>query len=993
MSNQVQDQATEELALRAFNKVHNPDNSTSERDALDILGTLSSPSTVRDKDKSTLLHYACYNGWYRVTKELIKHLCDPNSEDDTGTIPLHLACRSNNLDLVKYLVLKKHCDPNIRNSLGLVPLHNAASVGCLDIAKYLIEEKQCSSTPTDKDGMTPLHFASHNGHLHVVKYLVEERKCNAACVTSDYFTAPLHLACQNGHLDVAKYLVEEKHCKPTSLNGDGFQSLHLACQNGHLNLAKYLIEEQQCYPDCYNLSYKFLHWTPLHLACASGHLKVAKYLIEIKKCNPSCKDNDGLTPLHLASRNGHLNVVKYLITEQHCDPACKKKNGCSPLHSACQNGHIDVSKYLIEEQRVHPTCISVTKWTPLHLACDEGHLDLVRYLVDERHCDPHSKTYHGDSPLSLAYKSRHLQLIVYLVKECMCSALDSGITLTDHVVKNHAEIALFLVTSSNLTYQPINIEVKNTLMFHPAFKVYVVGHESAGKSTFIKAIRSHLKGDAYWITKHFKWFVERKMSDVFPPTAGIVPVHVQSYSQPQSRIIMYDFAGKTEYHSSHAAFLENITSSQGSLVMIVFDLSKNLRECVFEVQYWMSFTDIQFKKVHHQSHPILIVASHADIVKSQGEIPDNKAKQVLDMAFGTRNISYDIVVADCKVEISDGVNTVSAKILSLYHIYYKEFNVSIQDHFLKYVLRKDQVHRSVASKFMDVKSLICTKQNILDDSGLIPTENDELSCHLTTLSENGELLFLRSKDINKCWVIFNVDFLLGEMNSTLFAPDSLMQLSNNTGVVSLTDIKTVFPNHDPQILARIMTHLELCCEINESEAKLISRDEERFSRSTEVETYYFFPALVSTEMLLEDSIILISHYKCGWQYQRVNDYQFITSRFTHTMLTKLITEFLTLECENVHQSKATQRMCTVWKTGIQWQNSYGIQAVVKVVDITVLVEVGCLERREDCLHYRSKLIEAIVQVKQKSLGATEMREFLIEPEELSTETETIDRKG
>ena len=41
----------------------------------------------------------------------------------------------------------------------------------------------------------------------------------------------------------------------------------------------------------------------------------------------------------------------------------------------------------------------------------------------------------------------------------------------------------------------------------------------------------------------------------------------------------------------------------------------------------------------------------------------------------------------------------------------------------------------------------------------------------------------------------------------------------------------------------------------------------------------------------------------------------------------------------------------------------------------------------------SKLIEDIVQVKQKSLGATEMREFLIEPEELSTETETIDRKG
>ena len=956
MSNQVQDQVKEHLALRAFNKLH----------------------------------------------KLIKKLCDPNSEDDTGTIPLHLACRSDNLDLVKYFVLKKHCDPNKQNSLGLVPLHNAATAGRLDIVKYLIEEKQCSYTPIDNNGMTLLHFACHNGHLHVAKYLIEEWKCNPACVTNDYFTQPLHLASQSGHFDIAKYLVEEKHCKPTSLNGDGFQSVHLACQNGHLNLAKYLIDEQQCYPDCYNLSYKFLWWTPLHLACANGHLKVAKYLVEVKKCNPSCEDSDGLTPLHLASRNGHLNVVKYLITEQHCDPACKKKNGCTPLHSACQNGHIDVSKYLIEEQRIHPTCKSDNYWTPLHLACDKGHLDLVRYLVDERHCDPHLKTYHGDSPLSLAYKSRHLQLIVYLVKECMCSALDSGITLTDYIVKNHAEIALFLVASCNLADQPINIEVKNNLLFHPTFKVCVVGHESAGKSTFIKAIRSHLEsGPMSLVNQLIKGSFEIKMSDVFPPTAGIISVHVQSYSPPQRHITMYDFAGRTEYHSSHAAFLENVTLSQGSLMMIVFDLSKNVRECVLEVQYWVSFIDNQFRKVHPQNPAILIVASHADIVKSGGANPDHKAKRVLNTAFGTRTVNYNLVVVNCKVEISDGLKAVSAKISSLCDNYCKKSNTTIQDHFLKYLLGKHSISKRIACKFADVQKIVCRKKNIiLKSSGLIPTESEELSHHLTTLSDSGGLLFLRNKDINESQVVFNTEFLLSEMNGTLFAPDNLLWLSNNTGVVSLSDIRDMFPkySHDPQILATIMISLDFCCEINKSDAHLISRNEKN---SSNTETYYFFPAFVTTEMLLEkDNIILTSHYRCGRHYQRVNDHEVMTSRFIHTMLTKVITKFVASEHEIMDQSKATQRKCTVWKTGIIWQNSCGVQAIVKVDDMAILVEVGCLEGKEsDCLHLRSKIIETILQVKQKTLGATEMREVLIEPKKSSacqhtiTECESIDQKG
>ena len=53
----------------------------------------------------------------------------------------------------------------------------------------------------------------------------------------------------------------------------------------------------------------------------------------------------------------------------------------------------------------------------------------------------------------------------------------------------------------------------------------------------------------------------------------------------------------------------------------------------------------------------------------------------------------------------------------------------------------------------------------------------------------------------------------------------------------------------------------------------------------------------------------------------------------------------------------------------------GVQAIAKLDDMAILVEVSCLEGKEsDYLHLRSKIIEAILQVKQKALGASEMRE-------------------
>jgi ankyrin repeat protein len=157
------DKKLEKSVLIVFDKGHNPTNESSEAEALELLSKLPNPAEVRDEDEDqlTLLHHACLNGWFEVSKVLIeKYNCDPyNSRSAVGSIPLRLACWSGNLDLVKYLILDKGCDPNDRNHRGLVPLHNAVLGEHLDITEFLIEHCKVDSAPKDSMAYTPLHLA------------------------------------------------------------------------------------------------------------------------------------------------------------------------------------------------------------------------------------------------------------------------------------------------------------------------------------------------------------------------------------------------------------------------------------------------------------------------------------------------------------------------------------------------------------------------------------------------------------------------------------------------------------------------------------------------------------------------------------------------------------------------------------------------------------------------------------------------------------------
>ena len=153
----MSDVVDEETLLECF---RDPESTaTDEERALRLLSRHPHPERVREiRDRevdyfighyrSSLLHYACWNGWYDVSRELVdKYQCDLHLENWRGNTPLHYACVGGSIDIVRFLIVDHHCDPRL---LGRTPLHCACESGKLDIVKFLVEECHCD--PRVKDG-------------------------------------------------------------------------------------------------------------------------------------------------------------------------------------------------------------------------------------------------------------------------------------------------------------------------------------------------------------------------------------------------------------------------------------------------------------------------------------------------------------------------------------------------------------------------------------------------------------------------------------------------------------------------------------------------------------------------------------------------------------------------------------------------------------------------------------------------------------------------
>uniref|UniRef100_A0A1X7TY38 Uncharacterized protein n=1 Tax=Amphimedon queenslandica TaxID=400682 RepID=A0A1X7TY38_AMPQE len=418
------------------------------------------------------------------------------------------------------------------------------------------------------------------------------------------------------------------------------------------------------------------------------------YLIDECHCDPMANDKYGYTVLHKVATKGSLDFMKCLINHHHCDPMATNNWGETVLHCAAR--HIDVIKYLINECHCDP--MAGNKCTPLHEAARSGNSAVAEYLLSTGKCDPLAKSNLGDTPFKLAK--------VY------------GGTDTLSVLKKFGGI-------------------KSSHPIHSYVNVLLVGNPGAGKSTL-----SHVINDTASFTLLGSF---RNVGGVVPCTAGIIPYKLQH--RTLGSIILHDFAGHSEYYSSHSAVIENLLQGSGGVFLIVVNTLK--KEPVKQLHQWLTVVRNEAHKALNQCH-VIVIASHVDEISNPIERKRRK-EEIKEIIVRER---CDSVFLDCRKLGGSGVDSFFNKLSSACESIRSTSgsNLSLYCHMMYGLLEERKENILTLSDVMSA-----AKDN---DDYVIPDKKEDVLDVLHSLHSTGLISVLKSED--KVWVVVNKGILLTE---------------------------------------------------------------------------------------------------------------------------------------------------------------------------------------------------------------------------------------
>ncbi|KAI4495334.1 hypothetical protein M0804_001535 [Polistes exclamans] len=149
---------------------------------------------IQNSTGNTPLHYAVLQNQPVIVKVLLELGADPNTCDDRGLSPLHVAVKiPNGVECVNILLSSKLTNMESYTDLGWTPLLLAAEAGSYDAVSSLIRAG-ANVNNTDKSyGRSVLHIAVEGGHKEIVEFLLRNTSIN---VNKTNFTGntALHIA-------------------------------------------------------------------------------------------------------------------------------------------------------------------------------------------------------------------------------------------------------------------------------------------------------------------------------------------------------------------------------------------------------------------------------------------------------------------------------------------------------------------------------------------------------------------------------------------------------------------------------------------------------------------------------------------------------------------------------------------------------------------------------------------------------------------------------
>ena len=398
---------------------------------------------ITDEEGCSPLHSACESGALDVVKMLVEAGAEVRATNDEGDTSFSRAAAHGHTDTVRYLLGLPDVDVNHGNFNAL---QCAAINEYPDVVQVLIDAGADIDIKDDFDGCSLLHYTCASGSLEGVKMLV--RAGAEVRATNDEGEMCLVLAARNGHIETVRYLVCLPEVDVNYRQTDNYTALHCAVdEKPRTDVVQVLIDAGADIDAKNNEG-----CSPLHTVCASGALDVVKMLVEAG-AGVRATNGRGETCLVLAARCGHTETVRYLVdlpevdvnhvnrryagnyTALQCalegektdavqvliDAGADVVTNNNALHSACVSGTLDIVKMLVRAGAgVRAT--NEEGWTCLITVAFFGHIELVRYLVGLPEVElNHRDTAKNYTALHYAVEQKHTEVAQVLTDALLFS--------------------------------------------------------------------------------------------------------------------------------------------------------------------------------------------------------------------------------------------------------------------------------------------------------------------------------------------------------------------------------------------------------------------------------------------------------------------------------------------------------------------------------------------------------------------------------------------
>eukprot|EP01125_Pyxidicula_operculata_P018546 TRINITY_DN6599_c0_g1_i3.p1 TRINITY_DN6599_c0_g1~~TRINITY_DN6599_c0_g1_i3.p1 ORF type:complete len:2657 (+),score=665.91 TRINITY_DN6599_c0_g1_i3:42-8012(+) len=389
------------------------------------------PLDTTNAQGSALHHAFASSHSAKILEFLLSKKANPNTCDDNGDTPLHIACAKRNIGLVEIL-LKYKANVNAKNYKHLTPLHTAITNASQTIsASFSLEEILIDAgadvNSQDHRGRTPLHCAFNKldskaevktDPIDVVSGLCKSKNIKLD-IPDRRGRTPLHYAAINGSTICSVYLIKAK-ANLEAEDKDHNTPLAKALLLGHMDHASFLIQQGADCTKKINIQYYTVH---------SDTDKLGNYVSYINQKNLHKKtmfrrvvDNTWQGVAHLmldsninissaiadALEAGKFNLILSLLSKASDEQLSSKVNDedqnllhVLAKHSADESIDDEMIASKLIKLGVDVKAFDSKGMQAIHYAADNLNINLISYLL-RNGASATEVDKHSSSPLSHA---------------------------------------------------------------------------------------------------------------------------------------------------------------------------------------------------------------------------------------------------------------------------------------------------------------------------------------------------------------------------------------------------------------------------------------------------------------------------------------------------------------------------------------------------------------------------------------------------------------